>query len=90
MNPVDQHELERFAQQMGVFMRNRQAFPPDALKQYADHWIVWHPDGTSILAASKEPDADLDAIVQAAGFDPARCVHSYIPSGDTAILGGLW
>jgi hypothetical protein len=69
------------------FLENRQKFPLDELAQYAGQWIAWSPDGTRIVASSRDQE-ELEGLVQAAGEDPLQCVQEGIPDHDT-LLGGF-
>lgn len=87
---MNQNEaLKKYADRMRVFIENRRTFPPQELSKYEDHWVAWSPDGTSIIAATKNPNANLDDLIRAAGYDPSECVHSFVPSGEHTVLGGL-
>jgi hypothetical protein len=77
-----EEELREHAKKMGVFIKNRQAFPQGELDKYEGQYVAWAPDGTHIVAASSESyDAVCDGVV-AAGYDPQEVVFSYVPRGD--------
>lgn len=65
------------------FLANRAGFPVEKLEQYAGQWVAWSPDGSRVAASAADP-ALLDAILLAAGEDPAQCVIEGIP-GDAAV-----
>jgi len=69
------------------FLKNRLAFPPEELAKHRGEWVAWSPDGTRLVATSRDPDA-LDDLVRAAGEDPAECCVLGIPDEDS-VLGGL-
>lgn len=70
---ADNDDLKKYAEKMGIFIKNRQAFPPEELLKYAGQWVAWSPDGTHIVAGAEEFD-DLWKAVAAAGYDPRECV----------------
>jgi hypothetical protein len=72
---------------MQQFLKNRYAFPPDELMQYAGKYVAWSPDGTRILA-SDEDERRLDVTLKGAGHDMAEVLVSYVPFPDEVILGG--
>jgi len=72
---------------MREYLKNRVAFPQAELAKHRGEWIAWSPDGTRIVAASKDPDA-LDDLVRKAGEDPENCPIEGIPDAD-CVLGGL-
>ena len=84
-----QETLQQYAERMRLFIKNRQAFPPEELAKYAGQWVAWSRDGTRIVAGSSESDAALIAALERAGEDPLEFVFGYIPSGDETHLGGL-
>ncbi len=72
---------------MQEYLRNCHAFPLEELAKHRGEWIAWSPDGTRLVAASRDPDA-LDDFVRAAGEDPENCAVEGIPDAD-CVLGGL-
>ena len=72
---------------MQKYLKNRVAFPLDELAKHRGEWVVWSPDGTRLVATSRNPDA-LDDLVRAAGEDPENCVVEGIPDADS-VIGGL-
>jgi hypothetical protein len=72
---------------MQEYLKNRVAFPMAELKKHRGDWVAWSPDGSRLVAASKDPDA-LDDLIRAAGEDPEECVIEGIPDSDS-VLGGM-
>jgi hypothetical protein len=72
---------------MQEFQNNRPQFPPEELEKYTGKYVAWSPDGTRILA-SDDDEMRLDATIQAAGYDPAEVLISFVPPADEVILGG--
>lgn len=72
---------------MQDFVKNRRAFPPEKLARYAGQYVAWSPDGTTILT-SDEDEIRLDAMIKAAGYDPAEVLVSFVPLPDEVVLGG--
>ena len=72
---------------MQEYLKNRAAFPLEELAKHRGEWVAWSPDGTRLVAASRNPDA-LDDLIRAAGEDPENCPVTGIPDSDT-VLGGL-
>jgi hypothetical protein len=77
-------DMAAYGEMRRKFLANRAAFPAGDLVKYAGSWVAWSPDGSRIVAAAERPDL-LDAIVQAAGEDPAHCVVEGIPAEDSLI-----
>lgn len=75
MQPTD--DDAEFTARMKVFLANRHQFPPEELLRYSGEWIAWHPEGTAVIAHTKEP-LELFDLIRAAGYNPAHCVNSYI------------
>jgi hypothetical protein len=73
----EKETVEEMAARMRVFLPNRQKFPLEELAKYAGKCIAWSPDGTFIVASADDYET-LDQLVEAAGYDPSRCVHSYV------------
>jgi hypothetical protein len=69
------------------YLKNRVAFPLEELAQHRGEWVAWSPDGTRLVAASRNLDA-LDELIRAAGEDPENCPIEGIPDTD-CVLGGL-
>src|SRR4051812_726636 len=80
--------LDEFAARMGVFMKNRAAFPHDELLKYVNEWIAWSPDGTAIVAHWAESDTAVYEQLRAKGFEQGQCCISYVDDPNEAILGG--
>ena len=59
------------------FRRNQILFPRDALAKYNGQYVAWSPDGMSIVAAHPNP-ARVDAMLSAAGSDPAEILVSLV------------
>jgi hypothetical protein len=72
---------------MQEYLKNRLAFPLEELAKHRGEWVAWSPNGTRLVASSRDPDA-LDDLIRAAGEDPEQCPITGIPDNDT-ILGGL-
>ena len=71
---------------MGIFIKNRQAFPLEELEKYEGQWVAWRPDGTHIVAASSTSEQAVWDGIAAAGYDPQECVFSYVPRPDEHFL----
>ena len=63
---------------MQEYLKNRVAFPLGELAKHRGEWVAWSPDGTRLVATSRDPDA-LDDLVRAAGEDPEDCVVEGLP-----------
>lgn len=72
---------------MQLFQKNRQAFPPDKLAQYAGRYVAWNSDGTNILA-SDEDELRLAQSIRAAGYDSENVLIAFVPAADEILLGG--
>ncbi len=73
----ERQDMER----MAIFLRNRQAYPPEKLlEKYGGQWVAWSPDGTHIVAASSESEKAVYDQVDAAGLNLSECIISYIPA----------
>ena len=72
---------------MQEYLKNRLAFPLEELATHRGEWVAWSPDGTRLVASSKNPD-ELDELIRAAGEDPEDCPIEGIPDADS-VLGGL-
>ena len=72
---------------MQEYLKNRVAFPLGELAKHRGERVAWSPDGTRLVAATRDPDA-LDDLVRAAGEDPEDCPIEGIPDTD-CVLGGL-
>jgi hypothetical protein len=53
------------------FRENQSRFPRAELEKYNGQCVAWSEDGTRILAADVDP-IRVDALLQAAGFDPGE------------------
>jgi hypothetical protein len=71
---------------MQEYTKNRLRFPLEELARHAGEWVAWSPDGTRILASSRDPEL-LDDLIRAAGGDPEDCVVEGIPEADSVIGG---
>jgi hypothetical protein len=78
--------LEGHLMDMKEFLKNRVAFPPEELAKHRGEWVAWSPDGTRLVAASRDPDA-LDDLIRV-GEDPENCCIGGIPDAD-CVIGGL-
>ena len=72
---------------MRQYLKNRIAFPLDELAKHRGEWVAWSPDGTRLVATSRDPDA-LDDLIRAAGENPEECPIEGIPDKD-CVVGGL-
>ena len=72
---------------MQEYLKNRSIFPLAELAKHRGEWVAWSPDGTRLVAFSRDPDA-LDALVLAAGENPEDCPIEGIPESD-CVVGGL-
>ncbi len=72
---------------MQVYLKNRLAFPHEELAKHRGEWVAWSPDGTRMVATTRDPKA-LDDLVRAAGEDPEECPIEGIPDAD-CVIGGL-
>jgi hypothetical protein len=77
-----EEDLRTYAAKMGIFLKNRQAFPVEELMKYAGQWVAWSPDGTHIVAGSSESEEAVWGVVVAAGYDPHECVFSFMGEPD--------
>jgi len=59
------------------FRLNQSRFPREELEKYNGQYVAWSPDGTRILAADPDP-LRLDALLSAAGHDPAEILVSRV------------
>ena len=60
------------------FRKNRAAFPLDELVKYQGMWIAFDPEGKTVIAAAKTI-AEVDRLVQAAGYDPEEVAFGRVP-----------
>jgi hypothetical protein len=72
---------------MQEFIRNRRDFPLAELAKHRGEWVAWSPDGSRLVATSRNPDA-LDDLIRAAGENPENCLVQGIPESD-CVIGGL-
>ena len=72
---------------MQEYLKNRLAFPLEELAKHRGEWVAWSPDGTRLVAASRDPEALAD-LVRAAGENPEDCTITGIPDSDN-VVGGL-
>jgi hypothetical protein len=72
---------------MQAYLKNRAARQPEELEKYRGEWIAWSPDGSRVVASSRDLDA-LDGLVRIAGEDPAECPIQGIP-GEDCVIGGM-
>jgi hypothetical protein len=59
------------------FRRNQSRVPRAELEKYNGQYVAWSADGTCVLAADPDP-LRLDALLRAAGRDPATILVSRI------------
>ncbi len=69
------------------FRRNQSLFPRAELERYNGQYVAWSLDGTRILAADPDP-LQLDALLCAAGHDPAEILVSRIVFPEEASWNG--
>jgi len=69
---------------MQQYLKNRVAFPMDELAKHRGEWVAWSPDGTRLVATSRNPDA-LDDLIRAAGENPEECPVEGIPDTDCVV-----
>lgn len=65
-------------------LKNRLQFPLTELAQYAGEYVAWSPDGTRIVASSRDLEV-LEDLIRAAGENPEECVVEGIPDSDSVI-----
>jgi hypothetical protein len=65
------------------YFENRHKFPIDELIKYEDQYIAWSWDGSRVLASDADRN-ELDRKLEAAGIDPSRVVHEFIPPADVS------
>ncbi len=81
-------DMDLYLENRRKYLENRPKFPLEELAKYIGFWVAWSPDGTRIVASTKNPE-ELEELVRAAGEDPLQCVHSCIPEDDS-MLGAFW
>ncbi len=59
------------------FLKNREHFPVEELRQYAGQYVAWNLDGTRIVASAID-ESTLQAQLVELGIDPAEVVGSYV------------
>jgi hypothetical protein len=69
------------------FRHNQSLFPRSELERFDGQYVAWSPDGTSILAADVDP-LRVDALLSAAGYDPADVLVSRIALPEDVSWGG--
>jgi hypothetical protein len=67
---------------MQEYLKNRLQFPLAELAHYAGEYVAWNPDGTRIVASSRDLEV-LEELLPAAGEDPEECVVEGIPDSDS-------
>jgi hypothetical protein len=72
---------------MREFLKNRTQASPAELEKYAGKYVAWSPDGKQIIAADDDP-LNVVAAIKSAGYDPAECVLSSVPTPEEVVLGG--
>ena len=87
MKTSETEKLQRYAERMKAFLKNRQALSPNELEKYQNHWVAWSEDGTRIVAASKESNEAVYNLVVSAGLDPSECVFGFVPDPEVSHLG---
>ncbi len=74
----EKETMEEFAARMGANLKARQEYPFNELcEKYAGKVFAWGPDGKTIVASADNDEA-LDEQVQAAGYDPSRCIYDAV------------
>ncbi len=61
------------------FSVNVNRIPEDVVSQHAGKYVAYSLDGTQILASGQD-DEEVDKKLTAAGIDPSRVVHGYVPT----------
>jgi hypothetical protein len=69
------------------FRRNQSCFPRAELEKYNGQYVAWSLDGARILAADPDP-LRVDALVRAAGHDPAAILVSRVAIPEEASWSG--
>ncbi len=69
------------------FRRNQSRLPRAELEKYNGQYVAWSLDGTHILAADPDP-LRVDALLRAAGHDPAEILVSRIAIPEEVSWGG--
>lgn len=59
------------------FRRNQSRMPRAELEKYNGQYVAWSPDGSRIVAADPDP-LRIDALLCAAGYDPAEILVSRV------------
>jgi hypothetical protein len=72
---------------LNEFRRNQSRVSRADLEKYNGQYAAWSPDGTRILAADPDP-LRLDALICAAGHDPAETLVTRIALPEEASWGG--
>jgi hypothetical protein len=69
------------------FRLNQSRFPREELEKYNGQYVAWSPDGTRILAADPDPFR-VDALLSAAGYDPAEILVSRVAAPEGVSWSG--
>jgi hypothetical protein len=64
-------------------IRNRNRFPQEELRKYANQHVAWSLDGTRILGGNTDP-LRLVAALKAAGYDSSQYVLSFVDAADSS------
>ncbi len=72
---------------LNTFRRNQSQFPRAELEKYDGQYVAWSDDGTRILAADPDP-LRVDAMLVAAGYDPAQILVSRVAVPEEASWSG--
>jgi len=59
------------------FRLNQSRLPPEEWRAYDGQYVAWSPDGTRVIAAHQDA-AQVDAMLQAGGYDPAEILVSRV------------
>ena len=59
---------------MQEYLKNRLTFPITELDKYRGEWVAWSPDGTRVVAASRDPESleESAALPKSRQLQPAR------------------
>lgn len=78
-------QTQVFVPDTRFFSENRAKFSPEQLMQYAGKWVVWRPDGTSILMVGDDFEATF-ASMQASGLNPHDAFWEHMSPADETYI----